>query len=180
MTSLLGHLSFVKIYLNDILIFSEREEAHADHLLQVLAIFEKEGVSINFSKSSFFKTSVTFLGHLITPQGIQPDISKIPKFKENFRLDTMKQIQKTIGFINWFRPYIPKLSERMAPLNNFLQKDIKIEPTEQHKELVLNILEEIEKQPTLHFPILGSPFILQCDVSKDGIGGITLQNSRII
>lgn len=58
MNDLLGHLSFVKVYLDDIVIHDPDPDTHLDDLEEVLTILKENQVQINFEKTSFMKTSV--------------------------------------------------------------------------------------------------------------------------
>ena len=53
--NLLGHLSYVKIYMYDILIASKYYKCHAEHIKSVLEILSSVGASINFPKSKFYQ-----------------------------------------------------------------------------------------------------------------------------
>ncbi|KAG0418505.1 Retrovirus-related Pol polyprotein from transposon gypsy [Dictyocoela roeselum] len=77
MNNLLGHLEFVKIFIDDVLIHSENSETHGSHLKQVLEILKENNVSINFEKSRFFKKQVSYLGHIIDKDGSRADVSRL-------------------------------------------------------------------------------------------------------
>lgn len=93
MNTLLGHFRFIKIYLDDIVIFSKNEKEHSEHLQEILSYLIKNNVSINFEKSTFFRTEISYLGLVINGQGIKPDITRlkesiitfIPKTKDKYK-----------------------------------------------------------------------------------------------
>lgn len=65
-------LKFVKVFVDDILIFSRDETEHIVHLKTVLNLLEENNLTIRFDKSSFFKTEIKFLGHVLNENGIKP------------------------------------------------------------------------------------------------------------
>ena len=65
-----GHLPFMLVYLDDILVFSKDSEQHAQHLRQVLQLLRPDNLYANMSKCAFFQPSVHFLGHVVSAQGI--------------------------------------------------------------------------------------------------------------
>ena len=67
---------FVVIFIDDILIYSLNEEAHAAHLREVLEILRREKLYSKFSKCEFWLKSVAFLGHVISAQGVSVDPKK--------------------------------------------------------------------------------------------------------
>jgi hypothetical protein len=124
MNKLFKEFTYVKVYLDDILVNSPTEEIHCLHLQNVLNILKNQGIAINFSKSNLFKNEVVYFGHLISSDGIKADISRVSTF-ENYILKTAKQLQRTIGLINWFRLYIKNLSIKMASLIDKIKKNKK-------------------------------------------------------
>ena len=71
------HWSLVVVYLDDILVYSQSEEEHLMHLTQVIKVLKKEKLYGNLKKCSSFTQEVTFLGYIVTAQGIKVDESKI-------------------------------------------------------------------------------------------------------
>lgn len=65
MNNMLGKLDFVKVFLDDILIFSNSIIEHRRHLEQVFGILRNNQVSINFDNNNFLKEEVTYLGNII-------------------------------------------------------------------------------------------------------------------
>ena len=62
---------FVIVYLDDILIFSESEKEHEEHLHLVLGMLRKHKLYCKLSKCAFFRRRLKFLGHTISGNGIE-------------------------------------------------------------------------------------------------------------
>jgi hypothetical protein len=80
MSKLVQDMEYVKTYLDDFLILTNRNNSFKDHLLKlemVLARLSTAGMRVNISKSKFFAEQIEYLGHWITRQGIQPIRNKV-------------------------------------------------------------------------------------------------------
>ncbi|KAG0439025.1 Transposon Ty3-I Gag-Pol polyprotein [Dictyocoela muelleri] len=82
MDKIFRSIPFVKVYIDDILIYSENESAHYEHLENILKLLHENNLSLNFDKSEFFLHEVKFLGHLISSNGIKPIIDKVEQLKK--------------------------------------------------------------------------------------------------
>ena len=63
----------VVVYLDDIKVFSRREEDHLKHLEKVLLKCRRFGISLNPTKSIFALTYGKLLGHIISKDGTKID-----------------------------------------------------------------------------------------------------------
>lgn len=80
MRKILGHLSFISIFLDDIFIFFDSESDHIAHLYIVWEILKENNFTINFFKSNLLKDKIVYLGHKINYLGIKPDTREVNKF----------------------------------------------------------------------------------------------------
>ncbi len=62
---------FCMVYIDDIVVYSPSISTHILHLQKVFACLQKAGLSLNMKKCNFIKTSLTFLGHIISADGVK-------------------------------------------------------------------------------------------------------------
>ncbi|MGL5707608.1 MAG: reverse transcriptase domain-containing protein [Aeromonas sp.] len=181
MRKLLGHLNFVRIFLDDILIFSTTIFEHETHIKTVLDILEMNNIGIGFEKSKFCSNSVKYLGFNITTNGFGPDTSRVSEFKQMPPPKTRRQLLKILGFINWFRPFIKNLSTIIVKLTD-KTRHIKerFEWTNEDQNIINLIYEKIETAALLSYPNYNENFSLDVDASDRGVGGVLYQSNRLV
>ena len=69
--------SFVIIFIDDILIYSKTREKHEHHLRMTLKVLREHQLYAKLSKCEFWLRSLTFLGHVVSIQGVEVDSKKI-------------------------------------------------------------------------------------------------------
>ena len=72
MNSLFRSFPFIFVYLDNMLVFSPSRALHLDHLATVFSVLATNGLHLNPAKCTFAVSEVDFLGHHITPSGIEP------------------------------------------------------------------------------------------------------------
>lgn len=70
MIAILAHISYARIFLDDILVYLQNENEHVKHLNQVLSLLKTSNIILNFNKSKFFQSKVKYLGHEITRKAL--------------------------------------------------------------------------------------------------------------
>jgi hypothetical protein len=108
------------VYLDDILIFSETEEQHIEHVRMVMERLRQWKLYIKLSKCVFHTTSVEFLGFVITPQGVLMDQERVKAIQEWPTPRSFKEVQIFLGFANFYRRFVHKYSDIARPLNTLL------------------------------------------------------------
>ena len=178
MNNMFSHYPFVKVYLDDILIHSKNQEDHVEHVKMVLAKLKENGFSINPEKCSFNKTSVKYLGCIITDKGITPDTEKMKELTINTP-KTLRQLQKILGFFNYFRQFIPKYSQKTLHLTEKLKcKNGNIQWTIKDKETLEAIKNEVINATVLTHPDLNKPFTIKTDASDHALGATLEQEGK--
>ena len=67
----------VVIFIDNILIYSQSEEEHEDHLRIVLQALKDQQLYVKFNKCEFWLTEVKFLGHVVSSLGVSIDPEKV-------------------------------------------------------------------------------------------------------
>lgn len=103
------------IYLDDIIIFSRSFEEHLDRLGKVFERLEKAGLKLKASKCEFFRTSTTYLGHVVSEHGIEADPAKISVIKTWPIPTTVKELRSFLGFAGYNRRFIEGFASIAKP-----------------------------------------------------------------
>ena len=72
---------FVIVFIDDILIYSKSRKEHEEHLGIVLELLREKRLYAKFSKCEFLLDSVSFLGNVVSRDGVMVDPSKIEEVK---------------------------------------------------------------------------------------------------
>jgi hypothetical protein len=175
MTRILGDLPFVRVFVDDIVVFSKSREEHAEHVRCVIQRLTEAKLIINTEKSHFFATQIVLLGFVIDLHGQRIDPAKLVNILEWDAPTTSLQIQSFIGTCNFFRNHIPIFSTLAAPLDK-LRNETK--PFKLNKEELdsFNALKDLlTLAPILHFVDWTKPLYVGTDASNVGIGATLYQ-----
>jgi hypothetical protein len=103
-------------YVDDILIYSEKEEDHDHHVIQVLERLNKAGLYLDVNKCKFGATKVKYLGLIISTNGIEMDPEKVQAVMDWQPPTSVKDILSFVGFVNFYRRFIAGFSSVVKPL----------------------------------------------------------------
>ena len=125
MESCLGelHLNWCIIYLDDIIVFSKTPEEHLRRLRGVFYKLAKAGLKLKPSKCEFFKSRITYLGHIVSAAGIETDPKKIEAVKNWTLPRTVMDVRSFLGFTNHYRRFIQSYAKVAQPLNALILGD---------------------------------------------------------
>jgi hypothetical protein len=178
MYQLLGHLPFVKIYIDDITIFSKNLKDHIEHLEEVLSILNTSGLKLNREKCSLFRKEIKILGFVISKNGIMMDKSKVECIQKRKRPENVKQIQEFFGLTNHFRRFVKDYAKISYPINQLLKKDTPFVWSLECEEAFQNLKKRLIEYPILRLPDFSKKFFLYLDASDKAIGAILCQRDE--
>jgi len=176
---------FVVLYLDDILIFSDSDEQHAEHIRLILHELKQNHLYVNAAKCRFFQQEIKFLGHIISAEGVAVNKVKVQAVEEWPKPTSSKEVQRFLGLANYFRRFVQGFSSLAAPLTALAPRNLK------HTHFAANWTPAVQrsfdgiKHALTHAPVLAHPnpnlpFHVFTDASVNGTGGVLLQCDRPI
>ena len=120
MDGIFGHLPYVFVYIDDILIASKDREEHLKHIETVLSIMHDNNLKLSIDKCVFCVTETTFLGHKISPKGILPSPEKISAIVEYPKPGDYSSLRRFVGMINFYRRFVPNFADITNPIFDLL------------------------------------------------------------
>jgi hypothetical protein len=165
----------INIYLDDIVIYSQNLEEHWLHLKQTLEILRENKLFCKMEKCLFGSASISFLGYIISSNGVSMDPKKISSIKDWPTPASLKQLQEFLGFSNFYRRFIPSFSPLTKPLTILLQKDAPFHWSVTQQSAFENLKQAFTSASMLMHPDDSKPFFVETDASDYGIGGVMSQ-----
>ena len=161
-------------YLDDILIVTKGTlEDHEKELDKIMQGINNENLAINLQKGDFAKEQITWLGFVVTPNGVTPTKQKCDAIINLENPKTLKQLRSFMGCIHHLIKFIPNLARISEPLRPLLSKantksQNKLDWKENHT-IAFNDIKAQIKQITenKHFDISKQTRV-RCDASKKG------------
>ena len=131
---ILVKLENVVAYVDDVIIYSNTYDEHIVHLHKLFERLEEFGLIINFKKSHFFQTEVTYLGFVINARGYRPSEVVIPKIDKLEAPVDKEGVQKFMGIVNYYREHMPGMVEFGSKMYHLVKKYVRFHWTEEHQK----------------------------------------------
>ena len=169
---------FVALFVDDIVVFSQSEEQHVDHLSLVIEALNNANLKLREEKCLFGCTKLTILGHIISGDTISADPFKLPAFQKLSAPTTGQQLESFLGTACYLRDYIPLFSRIAAPLEQIRKtKGSLVAVWTSECEQAFNTLKKVLcSPPVLSTPDFDHEFCVATDASNLGVGAVLYQN----
>uniref|UniRef100_A0A8C5Q592 Gypsy retrotransposon integrase-like protein 1 n=2 Tax=Leptobrachium leishanense TaxID=445787 RepID=A0A8C5Q592_9ANUR len=168
---------FVIAYLDDILIFSPSLSEHRRHVTMVLQRLRDHHLFAKLDKCVFETTKIPFLGFIISPGSIEMDPQKIQAIHTWPIPRTIKEVQRFIGFANFYRRFIKRFSDIIHPLTQLTKSSVPFHWTSQAQKAFNTLQERFTTAPILTLPKPQLPFFVEVDASEIATGAVLSQRS---
>ena len=169
-------LEFAFGYLDDILIYSRNMDEHLQHVRILFERMRQADLKLTKRKCNFLKAHVQYLGHYISGQGLEPIPEKLESLQQMPAPTDLTEVRKFLGFVGYYRKFIPKYSDIARPLTNLTRKDNPFEWSPACQIAFEMLKEYLLKEPILKYPKTDQPYILYTDASKYAWAGVLTQS----
>jgi hypothetical protein len=171
---------FVVVFIDDILIYSQSEEEHVNHLKMVLQRLREHQLYAKLSKCEFWIDEVMFLGHIINKDGLAVDPKKVADIL-NWKAPTdARGIKSFIGMAGYYRRFIEGFSKIAIPMIALLGNKVKFKWTQKCQEAFEALKEKLTTVHVLVLPNVQKPFLVYCDACYTGLGCVLMQEGRVV
>ena len=109
---------FTSPYLDDCIIFSRTIGKHLERLREVYRRFKDANLKINLTKCEFFRQEVPFLGHIVSPEGIQADPEKTFTVNRYPVPKNATEVKSFLGHSSYYRRYVQEFAKKAPPRIN--------------------------------------------------------------
>lgn len=166
---------WVFVYIDDLLVVSKTFEAHIARLKTIAKCLREANLTINVQKSKFCVKEIRYLGHIVGGGCIKPDPGKVDAITNFPAPRTVRQVRSFLGMCGWYQRYIASYAAIASPITDLLAKRPKFIWTDDAQVAFDKLKACLTSAPVLSHPDFSKPFVIQCDASKTGVGGVLYQ-----
>ena len=120
------------------------------------------------------------MGHVLTPDGISVDPSKVQDMLDWKSPKSMHQIHQFLGLAGYYRRFILDFSKIAQPMTKLLQKEAKFDWSPACEEAFQALKTFLTTAPVLAQPDIDRAFDVYCDALKIGLGCVLMQEGHVI
>ena len=160
-------------YVDDIGIATKNATDLTRNIRAVFQHIRNAGLTLTIEKCHFGVRQVEILGRTISSEGVSPQTHKIQNFLNKLRFPkSRKALQRYLGFVNYYKNYIPRMSEKPNPFYNILKAEVPINILSELKEIFDSVNKALSDacELALKQPIPGKQLVLMTDASFTSAG----------
>ncbi|KAL4038615.1 hypothetical protein IC575_002237 [Cucumis melo] len=172
--------SFVIVFIDDILVYSKTEAEHEEYLHQVLETLRANKLYAKFSKCEFWLRKVTFLGHVVSSEGVSVDPAKIEAVTNWPRPSTVSEIRSFLGLAGYYGRFVEDFSRIASPLTQLTRKGTPFVWSPACERSFQELKQKLVTAPVLTVPDGSGNFVIYSDASKKGLGCVLMQQGKVV
>jgi hypothetical protein len=171
---------FVVVFIDDILIYSQNEQEHEEHLRKVLQRLRDCQLYAMLCKCEFWISEVLFLGYIINQDGLVVDPKKVAMILDWKAPKDVRGIKSFIGMAGYYRRFIEGFSKIARPMTALLAKKVEFKWTLACQESFKMLKQKLTTAPVLVLPDVHKPFSVYCDASYTRLGCVLMQEGTVV
>ena len=171
---------FVVVFIDDVLVYSKNKEEHEEHLRIVLQTLRDRQLYAKFSKCQFWLSEIAFLGHVISAEGIQVDVSKVKAITEWKPPKNVSEVRSFLGLAGYYRRFVEGFSSIASSLTKLIRKDVPFVWSKEQQRSFDKLKQALTHAPVLTQPESGKLFTVYSDASHQGLGCVLMQDGKVV
>ena len=165
----------VLVYMDDIIIFSPSFATQLQRLESALQRLSDAGLKLKPSKCHLFKREVTFLGHLITQDGVKTDPAKVEVIQNWPTPKNITEVRSFVGLCSYYRRFIEGFARLASPLHNLMKVGVEFVWSDACQEAFDALKAALTGENIMAYPNDKGLFIVDTDASNTAIGATISQ-----
>ena len=171
---------FVVVFIDDILVYSKYAHEHEHHLRIVLQTLRENQLFAKLSKCDFWIKEVSFLGHIVSADGIRVDPAKIKAVVNWKPPRNVTEVRSFLGLADYYQRFVQGFSVIASSLTRLLLQGVKFEWDDKCQSIFERLKEILVEAPLLIQPTSGRDYNIYSDASRIGLGCVLMQDGKVV
>ena len=124
MDEMLEDIDGARSIIDDTLIAGKTPQEHDNIMRKVVERATEWNLKLNFDKCQVKKPIITYVGHLVTDQGLQPDPEKVRAVRSMPVPGSKEDVRRFLVFVQYLSKLIPNMSTVDASLRDVMKRDV--------------------------------------------------------
>ena len=160
--------------------YSKDAQEHKHHLRIVLQTLRENQLFAKLSKCEFWLKEVSFLGHIVSAEGIRVDPVKIEVVMNWKPPRNVTEVRSFLGLTCYYRRFVQGFSVIASSLTRLLRKGVKFEWDDKCQSSFQRLKEILVEALVLIQPTSGREYTVYNDASRIGLGCVLMQDGKVV
>jgi len=159
-------------YLDDVIVYATSQWEFLERQQTILSCLNNVGLKVKPSKCSLFKERISFLGHMVSAEGIDPQEEKIRSIQDWPVPKCVRDVHAFFGLASYYRKFVQNFASIAEPLSALTKKGVRFSWSPEAQEAFERLKRALAETVTLAYPQPDQTFILDTDASDVAVGVI--------